>query len=236
MLINTPVIVLKSFNYNDNSIIARCFSKDKGKISFIVKGVYSKKSSKFAQFQPLNYLDVIYRHNQKRDLQILHKVNFKESWTKITTELTPITLSMTILELTDKSLSFEDPHPNLFKILVKVLRAYNNKDLDPNLLFWFYECSLLKDLGFRPSLENDHLIGMKVVDPNSGIKSNEILSKLLTEDISNLTIQKIEPKDKKIISDYLWGLMCYHFEGMETIKSMNVTRDIMIGIKSFKNK
>ena len=129
-MISTQVIVLKSFNYNDNSIIARCFSKDKGKISFIIKGAYSKKSSKFAQFQPLNYLDVIYRHNQKRDLQILHKVNFKESWTKITTELTTITLSMTILELTDKSLSFEDPHPNLFETLVKVLRSYNNKDLD----------------------------------------------------------------------------------------------------------
>ena len=66
---------------------------------------------------------------------------------------------MTILELTDKSLSFEDPHPNLFRTLVKVLRSYNNKDLDPNLLFWFYECSLLKDLGFRPSLQNDQLNG-----------------------------------------------------------------------------
>ena len=99
-------------------------------------------------FQPLNYLDVIYRHNQKRDLQILHKVNFKESWTRITTDLISISLSMTILELTDKSLSFEDPHPNLFKILVNVLRAYNKKDLDPNLLFWFYECSLINRFRF----------------------------------------------------------------------------------------
>ena len=38
-----------------------------------------------------------------------------------------ITLSMTILELTDKTLSIEDPHPNLFKTLVTVLRGYNNK-------------------------------------------------------------------------------------------------------------
>ena len=30
--------------------------------------------------------------------------------------------------------------------------------------------------------------------------------------------------------------MCYHFEGMENIKSMSVTREIMMGIKSFKNK
>ena len=43
---------------------------------------------------------------------------------------------------------------------------------------------LLTDLGFRPSLQNDHLMGMKVIDPNSGIKSSQILSKLLTKDIS----------------------------------------------------
>ena len=236
MLINTPVIVLKSFAFNDTSIIARCFSRDKGKISFIIKGAYSKKSSKFAHFQPLNYLDVIYRHNQKRELQVLHKVYFKESWTGIIKELLSITLAMTILELTDKTLSFEDPHPNLFKKLVSVLREYDKKKLDPNLLFWFYECSLLTDLGFRPSLQNDNLTGVKIVDPNSGKNSGQILSDLLTKDISTFTFKKIAFKDKKIISDYLWSLICFHFEGMENIKSINVTREIMMGIKSFKNK
>ena len=103
-------------------------------------------------------------------------------------------------------------------------------------MFWFYECSLLKDLGFRPSLQNDNLMGMKTIDPNSGVKSGQILSKLLTEDISRISFQKISSKDKKIISNYLWSLMCYHVEGMENIKSINVTRDIMMGIKSFKNK
>ena len=236
MLISTPVIVLNSFLFKDSSIIARCFSKKKGKISFIIKGAFSKRFSKYAQFQPLNYLDVIYRHNPKRELQNLYKVNFIESWTKIITELIPITLSMTILELTDKLLSFDDPHPNLFKTLVSVLREYNKRDLDPNLLFWFYECSLLTELGFRPSLQNDDLTGSKLVDPNSSLESVQILTNLLTNDISNLYSKQITSKDKKIISEYLWGLLCYHFEVMENIKSVNVTRRIMTGIKSFKSK
>ena len=46
MIINTPAIVLKSFPYGDTSLIARCFSKDNGKISLIIKGARSKKSSK----------------------------------------------------------------------------------------------------------------------------------------------------------------------------------------------
>jgi DNA repair protein RecO (recombination protein O) len=46
MFIQTPAIVLKSFPYSDTSIIARCFTLEKGKISFIIKGARSKKSGK----------------------------------------------------------------------------------------------------------------------------------------------------------------------------------------------
>ena len=49
----------------------------------------------------MNYLDVIYKYNPKRELQILYKVNFKESWPKILTDIRAITFSMTILEITD---------------------------------------------------------------------------------------------------------------------------------------
>ena len=43
MIINTDAIVLKTFSYGETSLISRCFTKDKGKISFIIKGAKSKK-------------------------------------------------------------------------------------------------------------------------------------------------------------------------------------------------
>ena len=76
MIINTPAIVLKSFPYGDTSLIARCFSKDNGKISLIIKGARSKKSSKTSQFQPLSYIDIIYHYKPNRKLQTLTKVDF----------------------------------------------------------------------------------------------------------------------------------------------------------------
>ena len=231
MLINSSVIVLKSFQYSDHSIIARCFSKDRGKISFIIKGAYSKKSSKFAQFQPLNYLDVVYRYNPNRELQILNKVNFKESWMNIIKDIRAITLSMTLLEITEKTLSYEDPHPNLFKSLLNVIRAFNNKQSDPNILFWFYECSLLSDMGFHPDLNKNNFPGIKVVDPNSAPNSGIILASLLSKNIEDLPTENITSKDRKVIGDYLWGLLTYHFEDLAKIKSMKVTRKILNDIK-----
>ena len=227
MLINTPVIVLKSFSYSESSIIARCFSRDKGKINFIIKGAYSKKSSKFSQFQSLNYLDVIYKYNPNRDLQVLNKVNFRKAWMTILTDLRLIMLSTTLLEITEKTLSVEDPYPDLFDTLVNVLNAYNRSKIDPNILFWFYECSLLSHLGFHPDLKKNKFPGMKNLDPNSGIKSGAILKNLFSKDIDNLYNEKINSKDRKIISDYLWNLLCYHFDGLVNLKSIKVNRKIL---------
>ena len=231
MLINSSVIVLKSFPYSDHSMIARCFSEEKGKVSFIIKGVHSKKSPKSAQFQPMNYLDVIYKHNSNRELQILNKASFKESWLKILTDIRATTFTMTLLDITEKTLSFEDPHPGLFKSLVSVLRAFNNKKLDPNILFWFYECSLLSHMGFHPDLKKNDFPGLKPVDPNSGPNSGIILASLLSKNIDNLPTENITSKDRKVISDYLWSLLSYHFEELVNIKSISVTRKILNNIK-----
>ena len=227
MLINSSVIVLKSFQYSDHSIIARCFSQDRGKISFIIKGAYSKKSSKFAQFQPLNYLDVVYRYNPSRELQILNKVNFKESWMNLIKDIRAITLSMTLLEITEKTLSYEDPHPNLFKSLLNVIRAFNNKQSDPNILFWFYECVLLSHLGFRPNLEENDLPGLRLPNLDKGPNSRLILSSLLSERLDKLPNDTITEDDRKIISKYLWVLLCYHFEGLNKVRSFQVARAIL---------
>ena len=120
MIIDTPAIVLKSFSYGETSIITRCFTEKKGKISLIVRGARSKKSSKFSHFQPMSYIDIIYNHKLKNELQTLSKVSFREYWSHILDDLRSVTFSMTILDITEKTLSLEDPFPGLFKILKNV--------------------------------------------------------------------------------------------------------------------
>ena len=210
MIINTPAIVLKSFPYGETSLITRCFTKEKGKVSFIVRGARSKKSSKFSHFQPMSYIDIIYNHKSKNELQTVSKVNFREFWSKILEDLRSITFSMTILDMTEKALSLEDPFPNLFDTLKDVLRSFNIQKEDPNLLFWFYECALLTNLGFRPTLEKTEVPGLIIPDPNKGPNSGAILASLLSGNISKLPNEIVTPKDRSIISDYLWSLLCYH--------------------------
>ena len=227
MIIHTPAIVLKSFPYGDTSLIARCFSKNNGKISLIIKGARTRKSGKSSQFQPLSYINIIYHHKSSRKLQVLSKADFIQYWSNILDDLRSITLAMAILEITDKTLSEGDSNPEFFTILIKILQLYNEKGSNPNLLFWFFECALLSHLGFQPNLEQRELPGVLLPDPNSGPNSGIILASLLSGDINNLPNDKITKKDREVISEYLWFLLCYHFEGIIKLKSMETARKIL---------
>ena len=227
MIVHTPAIVLKSFPYGDTSLIARCFSKEQGKISLIIKGARSKKSNRASYFQPLSYVDLIYNYSSKRELQILSKVNFIEYWSNILNDLRSISLTMAIIELTDETITNEDPNQNLFSSLRDVLKAYNENKSDPNLLFWFYECALLTHLGFKPNLEINNLPGVVLPNLDQSANSVAVIASLLANDINNLPDDPITKRDSNIISEYLWLLLCYHFDGVQQIKSIATVKEIL---------
>jgi DNA repair protein RecO (recombination protein O) len=227
MIVNTTAIVLKTFPYGETSLISRCFTKEKGKISFIIKGAQSKKNLLSPYFQPLSYIQIIYNENAKRELQIISKVNFVDIWLKIPDSLKKMTLLQSILEITDFTLEKNDPHPGLFNILIESINYFEKNRFKENLIFWFYECELLSELGFRIDLKNNG--GNKYDITSSKIEGGSliILKHLLNRSIEQVKFDKILKKDKRIISNYLYQQLCYNLDGFDRLKSFKVARDIL---------
>ena len=218
--------MLKSFAYGESSLIARCFSEKNGKISIIIKGAKKTKSPKAPYFQPLSYIDIIYNHKINRDLQVLSKVNFRQYWSKILDDLYRVSLAISMLELTDKTMSDNDPHPSLFLILKEVLKAFNNTSVDPKTLFWFYECALLSEMGFAIDINNQDINGLNISKKKDN-KSYQILNDILSSDYEQIKNVKYSLKDKNIISEYLFKQLSYHFEGFYKLKSFKVAKKIL---------
>ena len=227
MIVHTPAIVLKTIPYGDTSMISRCFTLEKGKIGLIIKGARSKKSPKSAHFQHLSYIEIIYYDKPNRDLQVLSKVNFKESWPHIQNSLKAVTLALAILEMTDRTLEIDDPHFGLFNILVDILRGFNDRKADPNMLFLFYECALLSHLGFRPDLDCRDMPGITFPDPYEGEHSGQILLQLLDGKIDRLPLNHVSQKDSRVISNYLQTQLFYHFDNLTRLRSLDVARQIL---------
>ena len=224
MIINTDAIVLKTFSYGETSLISRCFTKDKGKISFIIKGAKSKKNLVSPYFQPLSFINIIYKENEKRELQIVSKVSFVQIWTQIPLSLRKMSLSQSILEISDFTLEKNDPYPSLFNILIKNLQIFESGDIDENILFWNYEFKILSEMGFMINIDDNsdsELISLKTND-----KIINTIQQLISGNISDIDLDIISLDNKKKISKFLYKKLCFYFEGFERLKSFRVIKDI----------
>jgi len=224
MIINTDAIVLKTFSYGETSLISRCFTKDKGKISFMIKGAKSKKNLVSPYFQPLSYINIIYKENEKRELQIVSKVSFVQIWTQIPLSLRKMSLSQSILEISDFTLEKNDPYPNLFNILIKTFQIFESGDIDENILFWNYEFKILSEMGFMINIDDNsdsELISLKRND-----KIINTIQQLINGNISDMNLDAISLDNRKKISKFLYQKLCFYFEGFERLKSFRVIKDI----------
>jgi len=225
MIINTEAIVLKTFSYGETSLISRCFTKDKGKISFIIKGAKSKKNLISSYFQPLSYINIIYKENEKRELQIVSKVSFVQIWIQIPRFLKKVSLAQSILEISDFTLEKNDPYRNLFSTLIKTFKIFESGSLDENLVFWHYECNILSEMGFMIDI-NDDSFGHGSIKIKSNDYSYLIIQKLIQGRLKEINFDSISRKDKKDISKFLYQKLCFYFEGFERLKSFRVIKDI----------
>ena len=226
MIINTNAIVLKTFSYGETSLISRCFTEDRGKISFIIKGAKSKKNLIAPYFQPLSYINIIFNENEKRELQIVSKVSFVKIWTKIPLSLKKMTLSQSVLEISDFTLEKNDPYPNLFKILIKTFLYFENGDFDENIVFWHYECKVLSEMGFSIDTEDNQ----EFIQGSTRLKKTDtsfsVLQNLIKGNLSSIDIDSLSKKENKDVSKFLYHKLCFYFEGFERIKSFQVIKDI----------
>ena len=230
MIINTNAIVLKTFSYGETSLISRCFTEDRGKISFIIKGAKSKKNLIAPYFQPLSYINIIFNENEKRELQIVSKVSFVKIWTKIPLSLKKMTLSQSVLEISDFTLERNDPYPNLFKILIKTFLYFENGDFDENIVFWHYECKVLSEMGFLIDTEDNQEFIQGSIRLKKTDTSFSVLQNLIKGNLSKIDINSVSKKDNKNISKFLYHKLCYYFEGFERIKSFQVIKDIFYNV------
>ena len=227
MIINTSAVVLRSFPYSETSIIARCYTRDHGKVSVIVKGARRKKSPMAAYFQSMNYLDIVYYYRETHSLQSASKATFVEIWSGLNQDLKKIAYGLAVIELTEKTNPENDPHPELFDELVAVLKAFNSSDLRLNLVFWYFQIKLLTILGFKPNFYHLEHGNVKFPNPFIGPNSQNILEDLNSNTIDSITNIAATSKDRKAISEYLTAFINYHFEGLGNLKSFSVLKQII---------
>jgi len=164
MLISLNAIVLSKIKYNEKDLIVKTYTKQKGVVSYILKGVLgSKKNKKAAYFQLLSQLYIETDFKSNRNLQYLKECSNFHLYTSLQTNIYKSAIALFLAEILALVLNEEEQNDTLFSYIESSLLWLDlNEDFaNFHLLFLL---NLTKYLGFYPYNFNKELNYFNLLD------------------------------------------------------------------------
>ena len=156
MLVRTNAIVISTVKYGDSSLITRCYCKELGLKSFMLKGILTSKKGglKKSLFQPLNLINIStqIKNQSNQKLNFIREGSLKVHFKEIPLKIKKNAIALFISEVISRVI-YEDGNPNieLYSFLENSIMRLEKDEFSP--VFHLKFLTLLSDqLGFYPNL------------------------------------------------------------------------------------
>ena len=142
-------VVLRTYKLGESDRIIVLLTEHHGKVRAVAKGVRKTKSKFGGRLEPMSHVQLLL--HEGRDLDIVNQVDTVESLAPLMIDLDHMTRGMAVLEAVDQMAMDREPNPQLYRMLVGVLRtiAISDSPLVVPAFFW----KLLSLEGVRPELD-----------------------------------------------------------------------------------
>jgi DNA repair protein RecO (recombination protein O) len=142
-------VVLRTYKLAESDRIIVLLTEEHGKVRAVAKGVRKTKSKFGGRLEPMSHIHLLL--HEGRDLDIVNQVETVESLAPLVVDLDHMTRGMAVLEAVDQIAMEREPNPQLYRMLVGVLRtiAISDSPLVVPAFFW----KLLALEGVRPELD-----------------------------------------------------------------------------------
>lgn len=217
-IIDIDGIVLNETNYSESSKILNVLTKDLGLIGVISKGSRNMKSKLRGVSRKMIYgtFHIYYKEN---GLSTLIGVDIKNTYNNILTDLSRISYSTYLLDLTRQVLRENDEN-DVFDLLINTLDKIN-EGFDPMVLTNILELKYLDFLGVSPNLDQCSFCGNSddIVTLSSGSGGLVCGSCLTDERLVDLKVIKM--------------IRMYYYVDIERITKLDVSDEIKKEINIF---
>lgn len=218
MLVKTKAIVLSKIKYRDNDLIVKCYTQQKGIVSYLLRGVLKSKkgSSKSAYYQLLSQVELESSYKANQSLQYINEVKIAYAYRSLHTNLLKAAIVMFLSEVLSSVLKEEEQNQELFDYIETTLQWLDLQEEFSNFHLLFL-LELTKHLGFYPDTSD---VNQRYFNLNNGLfQSNkldvysisgenlDILSQLLFVDFENLEGVKLNAKQRQ---SFLTMLLLYY--------------------------
>lgn len=233
--IKTKAIVLQSIKYGDNSLIVKMITEELGIQSYMVKGVFGKKSKmKAALFQNMTMLEIV-ADSSDNSLGFIREISLSHCYKSIASDIKKSTIIIFISELLSKSISESETDTDLFNFIYDSMIWLDEAISDYANFPLVFAIQLSKFLGFFPNIDTySEGSSFDLLDGNFKTTHNDIyqidnepsqfLYKLCRYNNDNLTISNATRRKllEAIVTYYK-----LHADNVREIKSYEILRTLL---------
>jgi DNA repair protein RecO (recombination protein O) len=182
---SNKAIVLSKIKYRDNDIIVKCYTKNRGVVSYLIKNAYNKKNT-IAYYQLLSQLNIEENYINNQTLHYISEVKLNTTYNTLHTNVLKSTVVMFLAEVLSSILKEEEENQALYEYLETALEWLDNENQFANFHILFL-LKITKHLGFYPEKQNDQ---SSVFNLETGLFENEI-SKYSLSDTNNDVLKQL---------------------------------------------
>ncbi len=233
MLYKTKGIVLKSFAYGDSSMIVKIFTREKGRQSFILPGMRSRKKNKqSALYQGLNILELIAYQKGEDQLNYIKEAKLHTFYNTIPQDIKKTSILFFLNELLYNSLP-EEKNTLLFSFMETQLRKLDETGENINDFHLFFLLEYLRFLGIAPN--GNHSDSRPFFNIQTGQFESRQSHRQLDGKNSLLIAQMINREqalrfslaERQTILDILLQFCSLHIPGFREMKSHKILHTIL---------
>jgi DNA repair protein RecO (recombination protein O) len=142
-------VVLRHSDYGEADRILVIYTRDKGKLRVIAKGVRKIRSRKAGHLEPFTRASL--QLAAGRDMAIVTQADTVDTYLPMRDDLVKTGLAAYAIEVVDRFTYEEEANPAIYRLLTDTLERISAQ-VDPTLALRYYDLHLLDLLGFRPEL------------------------------------------------------------------------------------
>jgi len=235
---NSRALVIKSIKQGETSSIVSCYLEEIGFKSFLVKGLYNQKRSRFskAHFFPLNIININYSFSESRGLGFIKEVKSEFLFNTIHTDIQKSSVIVFLSEILNSVFREElEVNQDLFNFLLTSLIWYDNIEECNNYHIKFL-IELTKYIGFYPNIINKYDMyfclesgSTSSTKPLAGKIDGEDLNlfkELLGTKFEDLNTMSINRASRTRILNKIIDYYSLHLQMFKTPKSIHVFAEV----------
>lgn len=190
MITQTQGIVLRTVKYSDKSSIATIYTREFGRVSYMIYGISGKRSAlKSALFLPLSILDISTIHQPGREIQQMKDVRIEYTINTLSGNPVKNAIALFLTELLHKTLKRQEADEIIFDFIKKAVEMMDELEEGIANFHLIFMMRLTRYLGFEPNAEEataNYFDLLNGVFQHNKPSHNHYLNKEITRDFATL--------------------------------------------------